>query len=279
MLLCKHIVSEDKLSIFRENGSHLTWEHLFMETRQRRWLFPEQHLCRTSIHPLFSLWWLKKKKKELLQEKSLQKLPTESDLVKTTATSVILSLVDIRGDCPETCPMLWARQTSGQIPASTVLIQAKFLKLSGPRRSHVTHSFTKFQLVSAYSVQFWLSAVICKLLGLYMRMGGEEVWRWGIGEEREHRVVFTALILMQTLIQHSAFINCTHSPAKKSKWKALGWPWGLMNRCTISGQTPWVQILALPPMGSLILGKLYSFPGLYFLLCKLRVLTTILPIS
>lgn len=161
----------------KKTEAYLTWEHLFMETRERRWLFPEQHLCLPSIHPLFSLWWLKKKKKNFYRKKSLQKLPTKSDLVKTTATSVILSLVDTWGDCPETCPMLWARQTSGQIPASTVLIQAKFLKLPGPRRSHVTHSFTKFRLVSAYSVQLWLSAVICKLLGLYTRMGGEEVWR------------------------------------------------------------------------------------------------------
>ena len=51
----------------------LTWEHLFMEARERRWLFPEQHLCLPSVHPSFSLWWLKKKKKWTFTEKKFSK--------------------------------------------------------------------------------------------------------------------------------------------------------------------------------------------------------------
>lgn len=35
--------------------------------------------------------------------------------------------------------------------------------------------------------------------------------------ESEHRAVLTASTLMQTLTQHAAFINCTHSSAKKKE--------------------------------------------------------------
>ena len=42
---------------------------------------------------------------------------------------------------------------------------------------------------------------------------------------------------------------------------------------------PRVQMVAPSPLGSRTLGKLCSFPGRHFLLCKIRVLVIILPIS
>ena len=107
--------------------------------------------------------------------------------------------------------------------------------------------------------------------------------------EGEHRVLSTALILMQTLTQHAAFINCNCSLAekkkkkknkKKKKRKAQS---GHVTRWNIDatslGRLPESMSWLCPQRAFLILGTLCSFPRLHLLPHKMRVLILTRPIS
>ena len=59
--LCKYMYLNINWSFSKKMEACFTWEHLFMETRVKCWVSPEQHLSLPSIHPLFSPWWQKKK--------------------------------------------------------------------------------------------------------------------------------------------------------------------------------------------------------------------------
>ena len=118
-------VPEYKLIIFQENGS-LFHMRTFIYGDKSEVLSVSRTASQPSLHSSFVLPVMTKKKTFYKEFKKKKKLPAKSNLVKTTATSVILSLVGMQGDCTETPPRLWTRQTWGRIPSPTLLIQAKF---------------------------------------------------------------------------------------------------------------------------------------------------------
>lgn len=96
------------------------------------------------------------------------------------------------------------------------------------------------------------------------------MWWWSTGKGAEH-----GRILTQTL--PLPFLNRVHP--HRASGEAPGWPGMLApdRNAPSLGQTPWVHIRAPPPVGSL--GQLGSFPGLHFLVCKMRVLIITFSIS
>lgn len=101
--------------------------------------------------------------------------------------------------------------------------------------------------MSAYSVNF---AVTCRLLGLLVGAGYREAGRaWSRAQ------------CMDLEAKRDADLSPT-----KSKWESHGTWW--INVPSL-GQTSWVQILVLPPMGLQTLG---NDPALHFLLYKMWVL-------